>query len=214
MLGDFPPPCQKQELGLVLSASPPLQGAGLRCWQTAPTQAPSKYLQPGACQAFRFKSLGKSRDSETANSAPIHPSIGGSRSGGVPAGHLEVPAHPQRASSIQDIPWQPFGPCFPLTSLAWQHWDSPEAALAESNSFLALVSFFLHCIKSIGQLRSVQGGQAGTEAAFRPLNSCQRSRRAQPRPPRLIWSLTVTVGLCKREKSPTMTAREGHSPQL
>lgn len=117
---------------------------------------------------------------------------------------------------MQDIPWQPFSPHFPLTSPGQQHWDSLEAALAESSFFLALVSFFLRCIKSIGQLTSVQRRQAGTETAFRLLNSecCQQSRRTHPRPPQLIWSLTVTVSLCKREKSPMMTAREGHSPQL
>lgn len=139
--------------------------------------------------------------------------VSGRRSGGAPERHLEVPPRP---SSTQDIPRQPFVPHFPLTSPGWQHWDSPGAALAESSSFRALVSFFCRRIKSIGQLTSVQRGRAGTETAFRLLNSecCQRSRSSQPRPPRLIWSLTVTVGLCKGEKWPMMTAREGHSPQL
>lgn len=74
-LGDFPPSCRKQDLGLVLSASPLLEGAGLSCWRTARIQAPGKYLQLVPCQDFRFKNLGKSRDDETDNSTVIHAGI-------------------------------------------------------------------------------------------------------------------------------------------
>lgn len=67
----------------------------------------------------------------------------------------EVPAHPwlpPRCSTSHGIP---FSPHFPLASPGCQHKDSLEASLAESSSFLALVSFPLCCTKSIRQLTSV-----------------------------------------------------------
>lgn len=150
MLRDIPPFCSKQSLGLVLLASPfPPRRSWAKLLTNNSIQAPSKYLQSVPCQASCCKNPGNSRDSTTGNSI-VSLEKASPRSRGAPEEYPEVPAHtqpPQAASTMHCIPWQPFSCHFPLPSPGWQLWDSSGAALADSSSFLALLSFSLCCTR-------------------------------------------------------------------